>query len=288
MRGTAGILALVLLAALAGCVDDEDCGCKPRCVDNDAPAVPSGVYSVTGDGRVTLYWNPVLGEDVKGYGIWWTDAESGPEGGPYERITDVLGEESFTYVDTDVDNATTYYYAVTAFDFDGNESDLSYEEVFDTPRPAGSDLWLYDAAERPSQAGLDFSQAEMPGYSNDDLVVAWDSPSADLYLDSTVGGDPGVLRILPVHGTVVQDYGFTDELDEVGWAPQEGWCDSPLGVEIIRGHSYVLQTDDGNFAKFRVSVVNKANRYVILDWAYQLVPDLPELMPGAPAVARAR
>ncbi len=283
------LLSLALGAALILCgCDEDDCCCKPTCVDNEPPAVPSGVYSVTGDEKVTIYWNPVLGSDVRGYGIWWADEASGPQGGPYERMVNVLGEESDVYEDTDVDNATTYYYAVTAFDYDGNESDLSYADVFDTPRPAGTDLVVYDAEEEPTGAGIDFSRAEDPGYTSDDLVVAWDSAASDLYVDSSSDGDPDVLRFLPTSGTLVQDFGFTDHLDEVDWAPQEGWSDSPAGVEIIRGHAYVVQTDDGNYAKLRVSVINKNNRYVILDWAYQLVPDYPELAPPFPESVRAR
>ncbi len=280
-------LALALALALCGCEDDT-CGCKPTCVDNDPPAVPSGVFSVTGDGKVTIYWNPVLGSDVKGYGIWWTDEESGPQGGPYERMTNVSGEESYYYEDFDVDNGTTYYYAVTTYDYDGNESDLSYEDVFDTPRPAGTNLLVYDAEEEPAEAGIDFSRAEDPGYTSDDLVVAWDSSDADLYLDSASDGDPDVIRFVPNAGTLIQDFGFTADLDEVDWAPQEGWSDSPQGVEIISGHSYIVQTGDGNYAKMRVSVVNKNNRYAIMEWAYQLIPDYPELAPPPPGNVRAR
>ncbi len=273
------VLPVALGAALvfSGC-DDDDCYCKPTCVDNEAPAIPTGVFSVTGNEAVIIYWNPVLGSDVRGYGIWWTDAESGPEGGPYERLVNVMGEGSDYYEDTDVDNGTTYYYAVTSFDWDENESDLSYEDVFDTPRPAGTDLVVYDAVEEPTEAGIDFSQAEDPGYTSDDLVVAWDSASADLYVDSSSDGDPDVLRLIPTAGTLIQDFGFTDDLDEVDWAPQEGWSDSPVGVEAIRGHSYIVQTDDGNYSKIRISVINKNNRYMIMDWAYQLRPDYPELM----------
>jgi hypothetical protein len=271
------LLLLVLGVALCGC-EDEDCCYKPRCVDNDPPAIPSGVYSVTGNGQVTILWNPVLGSDVRGYGVWWSDELPGP----YERITDVMGEDSYFYVDTDVDNAVTYYYAVTAFDFDGNESELSVEDVFDTPRPAGSDVRVYDVEDRPSEAGLDFFQAEMPGYEDDDVVVPWDASGADLYLDSMSDNDPDILRFVPVGGTLIQDFGFTDSLDEIDWAPIEGWSDSSIGVEVVRGHSYVLQTGDDNYAKFRVSVINKTHGYLILDWAYQLVPDYQELMPPAP------
>lgn len=278
-----GFLLLVAAGlALCGC-EDEDCCTKPRCVDNEPPAIPTGVYTVTGNEKVTIYWNPVLGSDVRGYGIWWSDALPGP----YERMTDVLGEESYYYVDTDVDNGVTYFYAVTAFDYDGNESALSLEDAFDTPRPEGFDLRIYDVEESPSQSGIDFKQAEVPGAVSQDLVVAWDAPGADIYLDSASDGDPDVLRIIPTAGTLIQDFGYTDVLDEIDWAPIDGWSESPLGVEVIRSHAYVVQTYDGNYAKFRITFVNKTLRYVVLDWAYQLVPYNQELMPPPPDQARA-
>ncbi|MCK4547034.1 MAG: hypothetical protein KAW17_06280 [Candidatus Eisenbacteria sp.] len=271
------IFGAAVSVVLCGCGDD-DCGYKPTCVDNVPPAIPAGVYSVTGDQQVTIFWNPVLGSDVRGYGVWWSDDLPGP----YERMADVMDEESYYYVDTDVDNARTYFYAVTAFDFNGNESDLSIESVFDTPRPAGFDVRVYDVENSPSEGGLDFFQAEIPGYQDDDLVVAWDASGTDLYLDSASDNDPDVLRFVPVGGTLIQDFGFTESLDEIDWAPIEGWSDSPMGVEVIRGHSYIVQTVDDNYAKLRVSVINRSRGYVILDWAYQLVPDNQELMPPAP------
>jgi len=278
--------ALILLAlgvALCGC-EEDDCCYKPRCVDNEPPAIPTGVFSVTGDAQVTVYWNPVLGSDVRGYGVWWSYDPIGP----YQWMENVMGEESYYYVDTDVDNGTTYFYAVTAFDFDGNESELSIETVDDTPRPEGFDLKLYDVEESPSQSGIDFRRGAIYGYINDNLVVAWDASGVDVYLDSASDGDPDVLRFVPVGGTLIQDFGYTDDLDEVDMAPETGWSESAIGAEVILGHAYILMTENDNFAKVRVALINKSHGYVRLDWAYQEVPDNPELMPPAPRAERAR
>ena len=49
-----------------GCSKD-DC---VECTDTTPPAVPSGVFSVTGDNQVTLYWNDVAEADVAGYAVY--------------------------------------------------------------------------------------------------------------------------------------------------------------------------------------------------------------------------
>ena len=48
------------------------------------------------------------------------------------------------YTDTTVRNGETYYYAVSAYDADGNESELSPEDASDTPRPEGRNVVLDD------------------------------------------------------------------------------------------------------------------------------------------------
>src|SRR5438094_308007 len=60
-------------------------------------------------------------------------------------------------VDT-AQNGVTYWYAVSAYDLAGNESDLSVENVHDTARPAGTGLVLHAVSDEPGQfAGYDFS-----------------------------------------------------------------------------------------------------------------------------------
>jgi len=179
-------------------------------------------------------------------------------------------------VDTDVQNGVTYFYAVDAFDFGGNESALSYEAAFDTPRPAGTGVTVWARLNQPSESGIDFSDWN----SKANFVAAWDASDTDVYFQ-TIG------PVLYAKGTLInnywndiQDLGWTATMDDVSWAPADGWSVSPNGVELIAGHTYVVWTHDSYFAKFRVTTLIFAQGApvgAILDWAYQIDQSNPEL-----------
>jgi hypothetical protein len=148
-RKAGAVLAAALMAlALAGC-DDE-----PTVVlDVIPPAAPQALYSVTGDGRVTLEWVRNTEPDFSYYNVWRGPAYDGP----FAKLGTTA---STSYVDETAENAVTYYFAVSAVDRSGNESDLSVEVVFDTPRPEGSGLTLVNATTAPGGlSGYDFSVA---------------------------------------------------------------------------------------------------------------------------------
>jgi len=68
---------------------------------------------------VDLSWNPSTTKDVVGYNVY-----RGAEGKYWVKINHGL-DASTAYSDSAVANSTTYYYATTAVDVDGNESDKS-------------------------------------------------------------------------------------------------------------------------------------------------------------------
>ncbi len=81
------------------------------------------VYAVT---NFTIGWDPNTEEDLDGYGIYVSRSSPGP---PYEHFGDVFLDEL-----SDPDNPEftltefedgTYYFAATAFDIQGDESDYS-------------------------------------------------------------------------------------------------------------------------------------------------------------------
>ncbi len=263
--------ALALLGVLAlGCDDDT------VIYDlDDPPAVPTGVTTVTGDGFVDIYWYPVREEDVIGYGVYRSDTLQGP----YHRIATVHGRESDHHRDTGLTNGVTLYYAVDAFDDDGDESELSYEDAFDTPRPAGTNLFVFARQESAAQSGIDFSDHHLSSF-----VTAYNATDTDLFFQRMNG-------ILYAKGTLIggywndiQDLGWTDSMDDVSWSPTDGWSVSPDGVELIKGHTYVVWTWDSYFAKFRVVGITESTpgspSGARVDWAYQIDQDNPELRNG--------
>ncbi len=259
LRRSGAVVAVGAVLVLSGCSDDDGGG-PIAPIDTVAPAAPRAVRSVTGDGRVTLDWIGNTEPDLAGYRIYRGPAIEGP----YNPLA-FVDAQTTSYVDVAVTNGVLYFYAVAAYDLAGNEGDLSIEDVFDTPRPAGVNVTLGPATDESTgpDAGFRFSTA---------TVVLSTNPNADVYFD-LLGGTR--LMIARDVNTDVQDAGYVP-LDALDWAPDDGW--SPTGtVELIVGHSYYVWTRDNHYAKFRVTSLSDTS--VRFDWAYQLVSGNPELAP---------
>lgn len=261
-----GATTLVLAAGLgvnAGCHHWDDCDdCDPGFhPDTYPPAAPRGVETVTGDHEVEIYWLANTERDLDGYRLYRNEEPDG-----YFRRIATVGRSSVSFVDRDVRNGETYYYALAAFDDAGNESELSSELAFDTPRPEGRDLRLSNSVRVPAEAGYDFSARRVVDVASIDAdIYYWQTEEDGAWLVATErSGDVF---------TDIQDVGFA-RFDEIGWAPEGGWA--PSGdVPLIEGHVYVIWTWDDHYAKVRV--VSLGPNSVVLDWAYQLDPGNPEL-----------
>lgn len=279
------IVLFLLLAAVYGCTED---GVRTVTVEPDdftPPPTPRGVYSVTGDGYVFVAWygeyNPDLSNipDLDGFLIYrareWDNE--------YILIAEV-GREEYSYTDYKLQNGSTYYYAVSAIDFTGNESELSYE-LKDTPRPAGKAVMLVDYFLQPEFSGFDFSRYEA-GHQPYNL------PGVDIYFGVDV--DVRVPYIYSDNGTEMQDLGWTESMDDIDVSPKQGF--TSLFVEAIVGHTYAFRTPDAHYAKIRITDMriewggfedpdtkeiyqDVVDSWITFDWAYQLQPDNPELAP---------
>jgi len=229
--------------------------------DYTPPSVPKGLYSVTADEAVYLYWYDNEEKDFKEYRIYRrVDGDD-----YYYRIAITKIAE---YVDWDVKNGFTYFYTVTARDRHGNESDFS-EVAYDTPRPEGFER-MYDRFYKPSLSGFDFSEPE---------VLHWQDSDADIYLEYDDYLETFFLCVADSL-TDIQDFGYTDHLDDVDWSPLEGW--SKVGwVEVIEGHSYIIWTAYDHYAKLRVGEI-VGDTKIYFDWAYQIDRGNQELAPRPP------
>jgi len=264
--GIAGLvwMPLAVLALISlGCCDDE---CDVVAIDNVAPAEPIGVFSVTGDETVSIYWWHNTERDLAGYNIYWKDRPAGS----FRFLADT-GQNSF--IDTGLQNGTTYYYIVTAFDRAGNESVASVE-IFDTPRPEGFGLAIYNVEKRGFGGNYLLNGYDFDMRRRLDGTV----PETEADIIYSFDGDFYIMYV-PDFGTDIQDAGYIP-LEDVNWAPEFGW--SPTGtVELIPGHSYIVWTRTNNFAKFQVSEVegDLNEDFVVIDWAYQESKGNPELVP---------
>jgi hypothetical protein len=247
------LMALGIL--LAGCNEKTMAPLAP-------PAAPRGLFSVTGDHEVTLVWLANSEADVVGYRIY-----EGPCGGldcDYTRIAAIPAPVRAEYVEyavTGLTNGQTRFFAVAAVNRVGAESELSYDDVFDTPRPAGTGLVLNNYLASDTNIGYDFST-----FARTNTIA----PPADIFFgfyEDTIGGIHQ--QMFAGNSADIQDAGYVTSLDRVDFAPdgESGW--SPSGaVEAVVGHAYVVWTRDNHFAKFRVTAAGPAR--VTLDWAYQI------------------
>ncbi len=232
--------------------------------DNTPPPPPTNVYTVSGDNRVDIFWDKSNAPDLAGYRIYVSDAYDGA----YSLIGSTITNY---YVDYNAVNGTTYYYAVTAYDIYGNESDLSKDIVHDTPRPEGFGRVVYDYNLFPKKAGYAFGI---------NRVVAYDDSLTDFFYENY---RDSAYYIDVWSDTEIQDMGPTNDIYDVDKAPERGWVplnpgDNIKYVEAIKGHTYVIWTFDNHFAKIRISDVSSVR--IMFDWAYQLDAGNPELKSG--------
>ncbi len=215
--------------------------------DITPPAVPQGLSTVTGDNQVEIFWSRNTENDLAGYHV----LASNTYNGKYEIIATT--KQNY-FVDRGANNGITYYYAVTAFDYHGNESELSLDVAYDTPRPEGYNILLKDYRVTPGLAGYDFSTYSIGMFDDQYTDVFFEYYNGTYYLNVWTDSD-------------IQDMGYTTSLYDIGEAPTAGWSPSK-DVRVIAGHTYVVWAWDDHYAKIRVNAVSSSR--VDFDWAYQL------------------
>ena len=225
-------------------------------VDYTAPASPSGIIVYNGDSRVDLTWEQNRESDIAGYNIYYSDS--------YDGRYDLIGTAYDNYfIDYDAVNGNRYYYAVTAFDYNGNESDLSYDVAYGVPRPEGFNQAIFDYRRFPNNSGFSFTNYN---------VVAYNSLQSDFFYENY----EGVLYLNVWDDTDIQDMGLTNDIYDIPLAPVSGWTPDKY-LEVKAGHTYVIWTWDNHFAKIRVSSFTSDR--VVFDWAFQLVEGETMLKP---------
>ena len=255
-------LKRILLSSLfIGVIIFTGCDELNNYYDDTPPSPPRNVTTVTGDNRVDIFWDYNNEHDVAGYNVYYAYSYDG-------KYTLLGSTQNDSYVDNGAKNGVTYYYGVAAYDYDGNESDLSRDEVFDTPRPEGFDQAIHDYLRSPNSAGYDFSNYQ---------VLPYDDKYADMFFENYNG--TFYLNVWSVDSDI-QDMGATRDLYDISYAPTGGWVpavqdENVKYTEAIVGHTYVIWTWDNHYAKVRVK--NITSERIVFDWAYQLVEGNREL-----------
>ncbi len=223
--------------------------------DNVPPSAPTGVQVLNGDNRVDLSWNNNRERDVAGYNVYYSTAYDGK----YKLIGST--KNNF-YIDDGAKNGVLNYYAVTAYDYNNNESELSSDVAYATPRPEGFNQSIFDYNQFPNNSGYSFTT-----YS----AVAYDDSSYTDFFFDIYNGTP----YLDVYkDTDIKDMGATTDIYDIAFAPESGWSSTKDAV-AIEGHTYVIWTWDNHFAKIRVKTITRDR--IVFDWAFQLVKGNPQL-----------
>ena len=252
MKNLFKILLTMVFASIVitGCGDNSSLTDASKSV----PVPPQGVYAIAMNNSVYLSWNYNYYTNVVGYNVFVSNSYAGK----YQKIGFSNSNE---FYDTGALNGTTYFYAVSAYDNYGNESDLSTENISATPRPEIFNLTLYDYRTSPTRAGYDLSTNQ---------VVAYDSQSADIYYEYY--NNLSYMNVFK--DSDIQDMGYTANFDEIRYSPTKGWSPTK-DVVLIVGHTYAIWTWDDHYAKIRIKELYPDR--VVIDCSYQLQKSNPQV-----------
>ncbi len=223
--------------------------------DNTPPSPPENVIIYVGDNLVEVTWEDSRERDVAGYNVYFAYSYWGE----YELLGNTNGNY---FYDHDAINGELYFYAVAAYDHDGNESELSYDKVYGVARPEGTNQSVFESNQFPALGGYDFSEYEVVPFD--------DVNSTDFFYDYFEGDFYLNVR----KDTDIQDMGFTNSFLDITYAPLNGWIEI-IGDDNVKytlaevGHTYVIWTWDNHFAKIRINSITPER--VVFDWAYQLL-----------------
>ncbi len=238
------LLPIVLMFVLSACNKFDNF----TTVDTTPPSAPTGLQILNGDNRVDISWNNNHESDVAGYNVYYSYSYDG-------KYTLIGSTQNDYYVDYGATNGSTYYYAVTAYDYNGNESDLSYDEAYTTPRPEGFNQSIFDYRQFPDNAGFSFNNYNTVPYDDKTSDFFFENYNGDFYLDVWSDSD-------------IQDMGATTDIYDIPYAPTSGWSTTKDAPAIV-GHTYVIWTWDNHYAKVRIK--SMTNDRIVFDWSFQLV-----------------
>jgi len=243
------LLTLLIPLLLVGCKENDF-----YYFDYDPPVPPSGLTVLNGDQRVDIFWDAGRDDDLAGYNVYYSY--------DYDGEYYLLGSTKRTkFIDYGANNGTKYYYAVAAYDYNGNESELSYDLAYATPRPEGFNQTVFDYLHFPNNSGYSFRKFKVVPFDNLDADFFFENYNGTYYLD--VWDD-----------TDIRDMGKTVDIWDIPEAPIGGWSNTKDAIAHI-GNTYVIWTWDNHFAKIRISAITSER--IVFDWAYQTVEGDPQL-----------
>ena len=234
----------------------------------------------------------VIAMDNANY-VTWGVASRGAADFSHYKVYQDLGTEAFLLGETDSEgfidllaqNGDTYQYFVTAVDELGHESDGSVLAE-GTPRPDFHGEWVYDRVTHPAQSGFRFVEDEatdpLRGGSDTDTHFWLETDVDGWWL---VAGAGTTFHRDPFATTALTCGPASDEFcADVPVAPASNYSAADLPVNAQESYVFRVVGDDGeiHYGVIRVEFVgfDGPDAIMIFDWAYQLQPGNPNLVPG--------
>ncbi|MCH7731536.1 MAG: T9SS type A sorting domain-containing protein [Candidatus Marinimicrobia bacterium] len=129
-------------------------------IDNLEPSEPGGLLANASTAEIVLQWLPNTEEDLDYYTIYRGTNSGFEPGEPFAHTIDTV------FVDSEVESDATYFYVVTATDFNGNESDYSDE--------VGGSLGIDEIGQIPIEYAL---YSNYPNPFNPSTTIQFDLPN---------------------------------------------------------------------------------------------------------------
>lgn len=141
------------------------------------PSAPAGLTATPGDGRVDLAWTPNSEPDLRGYHVYWREADE-----TLEQSAFVAAPTSATTV-TDLENGQPYRFAVEAENDAGLRSERS-AEVLAVPFAAG------DAA--PAVIATVPADGAVDVFRNAAIVLTFSLPMDEAATEAAWSAEPAI------------------------------------------------------------------------------------------------
>jgi hypothetical protein len=241
------------------------------------PAAPQPDSSVGLDGSAYLRWKGVGGGTLWKYLVFLVGID-------HQTYLYQLGEaDAPGFLDLRAKNGHVYRYRVAAMDTLGHVSPMS-GPMSAIPRPDFRGELLYAHGDSASRSGFQFVRSDSLS-----PVLAGDAAGAQWRFEVV----NGVWQIRPLRETEVLDAGRTTALvcgpgsdpgcRAVNRAPASGYTRDPVPAHAEVSYVFRVRGSDGrvHYGVVRPQLLGsdqQGKRLVILDWAYQLVPDEPRLL----------
>lgn len=232
----------------------------------ELPSDVEGLSSVPGDAEVTLSWDAATDKNgVEGYYVYAGLTSVANEGGSY-TFPSIDAGNTTTYTVDNLSNGVTYYFSVTAYDEDGNESEFYSNEVEATPE--SSEIADYTAPTVKNASALSsglvevtFSEpVELPSDSGSAFSVISDVGDALQILDAYLSDDPSTVFLVTAEQEAGMEYELTAGIgisDEAGNPIESGTSDTAYftGSGIMDEADAPVLEDNGDSESFTIEEI---------------------------------